>query len=98
MVYLLSGMDPNDEEVVTHVSWASAESESALLMSVGMVWGHWLIVSGSILPKPWLTSCLEKTMCSFILSLSSRTLLAKGQKSGSTGRLSFSTQYCNPWA
>ena len=44
VVYLLSGRDPNDEEVVDHVSWAPAESESVLPMSVGVGWGHWLIV------------------------------------------------------
>ena len=39
-------------EVVTHVSWAPAESQSTLPMSVGVSLGHWLIVPGSILPKP----------------------------------------------
>ena len=57
-------------------------------MSVGVGWGHRLIVPGLILPKPWIMSCLKKMMCSFTLSLSSRTLLAKGQKSGSAVRLS----------
>ena len=98
MVYLLSGMDPNDEEVVTCASWASAGYESMLLISVRVGWGHQLVVPGSILSKPWIMSCLEKMMCSFTLSLSSRTLLAKGQKSESTGRLSLSAQYCNPQA
>ena len=71
--------------------------ESALPRSVGVGWGHWLVVPGLIVPKLWMTSCLVKMTCSFTLSLSSRTLLAKGWKSGSTGGFSFSTQYCNPW-
>ena len=72
--------------------------ESALPRSVRVGWGHQLVVPGLILPKPWMTSCLVKMTYSFTLSLSSRRLLAKGQKSGSTGGLSLSAQYCNPQA
>ena len=68
VVHLLSGRDSNDEEVVICVPWAPAESESMLPMSVGVGWGHQLIVPESILPKPWITSCLEKMTCSFPLS------------------------------
>ena len=94
----LSGRDPNDEEVVPCVPQTSAEFDSTLPMAVKVGWGHWLIVPGSNLPKPWITSCLEKITCSFTLSFSSRTLLTKGQKSRSAGRLSLSAQYCNPQA
>ena len=48
----LSRRDPNDEEVVQHVSWTPAEFDTAPLMPVMMGWGHWLVVPGSILPKP----------------------------------------------
>ena len=89
MLYIFS-------EVVTHVSQVPAGSDSALPRSVGVGWGYQLVVPGSILPKPWMMSCLVKMMCSFTLSLRSRTLFAKGQKSGSTGGLSLSAQYCNP--
>ena len=81
-------------EMVTHGDFG----ESALPRSVGVGWGHQLVVPGLILPKPWMKSCLVKMMCFFTLSLSSRTLLTKGWKSGSTGGLSLSAHYCNPWA
>ena len=93
-----SGRDPNDEGAVPCISQTPAEFDSVLLVPLMVGWGHQLIVPGLILPKPWITSCLEKMTCSFPLSLSSRTLLDKGQKSRSTGRLNLSTQYCNPWA
>ena len=70
VVYLLSGMDPNDEDMVTHASQASVESESMLLMSVGVGWSHWLIVPGSILLKPWIISCFLKRQCALLPSLS----------------------------
>ena len=91
MVYILS-------EVVTCIFWAPARPDSTLPRSVGVGWGQQLVVPGSILPKLWMTSCLVKTTCTFTLYLSSRTLLTKRQKSGSTGGLSLSSQYCNPWA
>ena len=63
MVYILS-------EVVTCTSWAPARPDFTLPRLVGVDWGHQLILPGSIHPKPWMTSCLEKMMCSFTLSLS----------------------------
>ena len=71
---------------------------TTLLKPVGVGWGHWLVAPWLTLPKPWMMSHLVKTACSFTFSLSSRTLLAKGQKSGSYGGLSLSAQYCNPQA
>ena len=71
---------------------------SILPKLVGLIWGHWLVAPRLTLPKPWMMSCLVNITCSFTLSLKSMTLLAEGWKSGSSGRLSFSTQYCNPQA
>ena len=71
---------------------------STLPKPVGAVWGHWLVAPRLTLPKPWMMSHLVKTTCSFTFSLRSMTLLTKGGKSGSSGRLSFSAQYCNPHA
>ena len=79
-----------------HVSQTLVEFNSVLLMQVVVGWGHRFILPGSILPKPQMMSHLKKMTCSFMLPISSRTLLAKGQKSGLVGRLHFSTQYCNP--
>ena len=76
--------------MMPHVSQTPAEFDSTLPMPVMVGWGHQLIVPGSILPRPWTTSCLQKTTCSFTLSFSSRMLLAKGQKSRLAGGLSLS--------
>ena len=98
VVPALSGGGSNKEGVVPCVSQTPAEFDSALPMPVMVGWGHWFVVPGSILPKPQMTSCLEKTTCSFTLPISSRMLLTKGQKSRLAGGLNFSSQYCNPWA
>ena len=65
-------------------------------------WGSLGPLAGSPLGwpslSPWMMSHLVKSTCSFTLSLSSMIILAKGQKSRSSGGLSFSVQYCYPWA
>ena len=71
---------------------------SILPKLVELVWGHWLVASRLTLPKPQMMSHLVNMTCSFTPSLNSMTLLARGQISGSSGRLSSSTQYCNPQA
>ena len=66
--------------------------------AVELVWVHCLVAPGLTLPKPWMMSHLVNMTCSFTLSLNSMALLAKRQKSGFSGGLSFSTQYCDPQA
>ena len=60
------------------------------------VWGHWFVDPRWIAPKPWTTSQLVNVTCSHTVSLSSTTLPAKEQRSGLSGRLSFSAQYRSP--
>ena len=63
-----------------------------------LVWGHQFVAPMLISPKPWRMSQLVNVTCSHTTSLSSTTPPAKGQKSGLSGRLSSSAQYCSPLA
>ena len=85
-------------ELVSCSTGWSPSSGSIPLKLVELVWGHWLVAPGLTLPKPLMMSYLVNMTCSFTLSLNSMTLLTKGQKSGLSVGLSFSTQYCNPTA
>ena len=71
---------------------------SILLKLVELVWGHWLVPPGLTLPKPQMMSHLVNMTCSFTLFLNLMMLLTNGWKSGFSGGLSSSAQYCNPLA
>ena len=105
VVCLIGSASVMAEEMVRVVAFVKPVSDLLGLLPNGgitqldkLVWGHWFIALGSTLSRSWRRFQLVNTTCSFTVSLNSMSLPTKGWKSGPSGRLNFSAQYCSPLA